>query len=136
MSKVVPSKQNINFQKSNKSNKDKKSHKKEDGEKKSKWWVEQKVWREMSEEAHTEHLSKKQAYFDSPKGNRVPELNYSQSSQMAAVMQLLAMTESGRAQLCSQVNTLQQLLNSSPQNGTSMLPTLLFPTTMVILHLH
>ena len=42
---------------------------------------------------------------------------------MTAIMQLLAMPESERTQLCSQANTLQQLLNSSQQNNTSMVPT-------------
>jgi len=75
----------------------------------------------MSKEARTEHLSKKQACFDSLKGNRVPESNCCQSSQMNAVIQLLTMAESERTQLCSQANTLQ-LLNSSQQNNTSILP--------------
>ena len=77
----------------------------------------------MSAQAKAEHNSKKQAYYDSLKGNGVPESNYTQSNQMTAIMQLLAMPEAERTQLCSQANTLQQLLNSSQQNNTAMVPT-------------
>jgi len=64
----VPSKRNINFQKSNKSDKDKKSNEKDDSKKKSKWWVEPKDWKKMSAEARSDHLNKKQAHYDSLKG--------------------------------------------------------------------
>jgi len=46
---------------------------------------------------------------------------------MPAIMQLLAMPEAERTQLCSQANTLQQLLNSSQQNNTDMVPTSTVP---------
>ena len=105
MSKEVPSKRNINFQKSNKNDKDKKGNDKDDSKKKSKWWVEPKVWRKMSAQAKADHNSKKQAYHDSLKGNGVPESNHTQSNQMTAIMQLLAMPEAERTQLCSQANT-------------------------------
>jgi len=122
MSKEDPSKRNINFQKSNKNDKDKKGNDKDDSKQKPKWWVEPKVWRKMSAQAKADHNSKKQAYYDSLKGNGVPESNYIQSNQMTAIMQLLAMPEAERAPLCSQANTLQQLLNSSQQNNTAMVP--------------
>ena len=46
---------------------------------------------------------------------------------MTAIMQLLTMPEAERTQLCSQANTLQQLLNSSKQNNTAMVPTSAVP---------
>jgi len=122
MSQVVPSNRNINNQKTNNSDGDEESDAEEDN-KKSKWWVEPKVWRKMSSEARSDHLSKKRAYYDGLKGNRVPDSNYIQSNQMTAIMQLLAMSEAERTQLCSQANTLQQLLSSSQQNNTATIPT-------------
>jgi len=42
---------------------------------------------------------------------------------MTTIMQLLAMPGAERTQLCSQANTLQQLLSSSQQNNTATIPT-------------
>jgi len=123
MSEEVPSKRNTNFQKSNENDKDKKGNDKDDSKKNSKWWAEPKVWRKMSAQAKAEHNGKKQAHCDSLKGNGVPESNCAQSNQMTAIVQLLAMPEAERTQLCSQANTLQQLLNSSQQNNAAMAPT-------------
>ena len=121
MSKVVPSKQNVDFQKSNKSILDKKSNKMEHGEKKSKWWVGPNAWRERSPDCAPQQ---EVGPFWQPerKQSATAELNHSQSGQMTAVMQLLAMPEPERTQLCSRANTLQQLLNSSQQNSTPTLP--------------
>jgi len=47
MSGEVPSKCNVNFQKSNKNEKDKKGNDKDDSKKKSKWWAEPTVWRAL-----------------------------------------------------------------------------------------